>query len=72
MAQQLPSMPSNFKVQEQAKTKQPWHKLKSRGKKKEERERYQNTNSGAKQSKNTKNNRKQKTNPKHLQITIYA
>jgi hypothetical protein len=34
MAQKLPSMPSNFKVQEQAKTKQPWHKLTSRGEKK--------------------------------------
>jgi hypothetical protein len=42
------------------------------GRKKEERERYQNTNSGAKQSKNTKNNRKQQTNPKHLQVTIYT
>lgn len=34
MAEQLPSMPSNFKVHEQAKTKRPWHRLTSRGEKK--------------------------------------
>lgn len=72
MAQQLPSMPSNFKVQEQAKTKQPWHKLTSRGEKKR-RERDTKTQTLEQNNPKTQGTiESNQQNPKHLQITIYA